>query len=134
YVPPCSEALTAVARAAAALRSGQSAWLLTACGEEPGDTEVSQWLWRDGRIVAGDPAPDADLEKAGGDVLSQVMLPDGRRVYVELLEPAPVVIICGAGHVGRALAPVAAGVGFRVVVLDDRPEFADPRLFPPEAA
>ena len=39
-------------------------------------------------------------------------------------------MICGAGHVARALAPVAAAVGFEVVVLDDRPEFAAAERFP----
>lgn len=36
----------------------------------------------------------------------------------------------GGGHVSRALVPVLASVGFRVTVFDDRPEFADPALFP----
>ena len=39
-------------------------------------------------------------------------------------------IVCGAGHVGRALAPAAAAAGFEVLVLDDRPEFASAALFP----
>ena len=34
------------------------------------------------------------------------------------------------GHVSRALVPVLSSVGFRPVVYDDRPEFADPALFP----
>ena len=36
----------------------------------------------------------------------------------------------GGGHVSQALVPVLASVGFRPVVYDDRPEFADPALFP----
>lgn len=40
------------------------------------------------------------------------------------------VYIFGGGHVSRALVPVIAAVGFRPVVYDDRPEFADPALFP----
>lgn len=38
--------------------------------------------------------------------------------------------VFGGGHVSRALVPVLASVGFRPVVYDDRPEFADPVLFP----
>lgn len=38
--------------------------------------------------------------------------------------------IFGGGHVSQALVPVLASVGFRPVVYDDRPEFADPALFP----
>ena len=40
------------------------------------------------------------------------------------------VYIFGGGHVSRALVPVIAAVGFRPVVYDDRPEFADLSLFP----
>lgn len=40
------------------------------------------------------------------------------------------VYIFGGGHVSRALVPAVAAVGFRPVVYDDRPEFADPALFP----
>ena len=36
----------------------------------------------------------------------------------------------GGGHVSQALVPVLASLGFRPVVYDDRPEFADPALFP----
>ena len=38
--------------------------------------------------------------------------------------------IFGGGHVSQALVPVLSSVGFRPVVYDDRPEFADPALFP----
>lgn len=40
------------------------------------------------------------------------------------------VYIFGGGHVSQALAPAIAAVGFRPVVYDDRPEFADKALFP----
>ena len=40
------------------------------------------------------------------------------------------VYLFGGGHVSQALVPVLASVGFRPVVFDDRPEFADPALFP----
>ena len=40
------------------------------------------------------------------------------------------VYIFGGGHVSQALVPAIAAVGFRPVVYDDRPEFADPVRFP----
>ncbi|MBG0776613.1 MAG: XdhC family protein [Desulfovibrionaceae bacterium] len=43
---------------------------------------------------------------------------------------APVLYLFGAGHVSQATAAVAAGVGFSVVVLDDRAEFANRERFP----
>ena len=41
------------------------------------------------------------------------------------------VFVFGAGHVGAAIAVAAAAAGFRVVVIDDRAEYADPARFPP---
>jgi xanthine dehydrogenase accessory factor len=43
---------------------------------------------------------------------------------------APVLYVFGGGHVSLQIVPMAALVGFNVVVIDDRPEFADPRKFP----
>jgi len=49
--------------------------------------------------------------------------------YIEPLEAIVDVVIYGAGHVGRATANMAAQSGFRVTVIDERPEFADAELF-----
>ena len=54
---------------------------------------------------------------------------DGRQL-IERLTPAPRVIVFGAGHVGAAIARAADAAGFRVVLLDDRSDFADPLRFP----
>jgi len=43
--------------------------------------------------------------------------------------PSPM-YIAGAGHVSRPTAQVAALAGFRVTVMDDRPEFANAERFP----
>lgn len=53
-----------------------------------------------------------------------------RRTLVERLGRPPRVLVFGAGHVGSAIARAADAAGFRVVVVDDRPEFADPARFP----
>jgi xanthine dehydrogenase accessory factor len=53
---------------------------------------------------------------------------DGR-FMVERIVTAPRVFVFGAGHVGAAIARVAAAAGFRVVVIDDRAEYADPARF-----
>ncbi|MBN2476419.1 MAG: XdhC family protein [Pirellulales bacterium] len=51
-------------------------------------------------------------------------------VFVEPLMPRPTLLIVGGGHVGQAVAAQAALVGFDIVVIDDRPEFTRPELFP----
>ena len=38
------------------------------------------------------------------------------------LQPVPELLICGAGHIAQALAPMALIAGFKVSVLDDRAE------------
>ena len=53
---------------------------------------------------------------------------DGRFVEERLIS-SPRVLIFGAGHVGAAIARAANGAGFRVVVIDDRSEYADPSRF-----
>ena len=40
------------------------------------------------------------------------------------------VYIFGGGHISRELAPVLAHVGFRPVIFEDRPDFADLKDFP----
>lgn len=54
-------------------------------------------------------------------------------VYLEVHAPPPELVIVGAGHVARPLCQVGALLGFRVTVLDDRPEFATRERFPDAA-
>lgn len=53
----------------------------------------------------------------------------GARVLFERVEPEPHVVVCGAGHVGAALARLAGAVGYRVTLLDDREDFVAPARF-----
>ncbi|OHB79145.1 MAG: hypothetical protein A2Z25_21310 [Planctomycetes bacterium RBG_16_55_9] len=50
--------------------------------------------------------------------------------FVEPVIPKPLLLIAGGGHVGQALAFQASLVGFDVTVVDERPEFTNPALFP----
>ena len=51
-------------------------------------------------------------------------------VFVEPILPAPMVIVVGAGHVGKAVAHLAKWLGFRVAVSDDRAEFCNAETVP----
>jgi len=51
------------------------------------------------------------------------------RVLFERIEPEPRVVVCGAGHVGAALACLASVVGYRVTLIDDRADFVTPAHF-----
>lgn len=50
-------------------------------------------------------------------------------ILFERIEAEPHLIIAGAGHVGASLARLAALVGYRVTLIDDRGEFLAPELF-----
>jgi len=78
---------------------------------------------------AGGPVKTFAAE-VGREITQPVTLSSDRRLMIERITLAPRVIVFGAGHVGGAIARAAAAAGFRVVVIDDRPEFADRALFP----
>lgn len=64
----------------------------------------------------------------------QVLHQEGGLVVADPGWVAPTLYIFGAGHVARPTAQLAAMVGFAVVVVDDRAEFADAARFPEAAA
>jgi len=51
-------------------------------------------------------------------------------VLIEVVESPPVLLIVGAGHIGRSLCKLGAAVGFSVAVLDDRPDYANSERLP----
>ena len=56
----------------------------------------------------------------------------GARVLFERVEPEPRVVVCGAGHVGAALARLSALAGYSVTLIDDRADFVSRSRFPVE--
>jgi len=51
----------------------------------------------------------------------------------ERLQPAPRLVVCGAGHVGSSLAKLGAFLGFETTLIDDRAEFLTADRFAGEA-
>ena len=54
----------------------------------------------------------------------------GAEYFVEAYTTPPQLVVCGGGHVSKAIAPLAKNLGFRVFITDDREEFADKKRFP----
>ena len=50
--------------------------------------------------------------------------------FIETLQPDPMLLIVGAGHVGEQLAKIAHLSGFQIAVQDDRPDWANPSRYP----
>jgi xanthine dehydrogenase accessory factor len=55
---------------------------------------------------------------------------DGVRVFFDVLASENRLLVCGAGHIAVPLAHFCREVGFKVSVLDDRADFANPARFP----
>jgi xanthine dehydrogenase accessory factor len=51
-------------------------------------------------------------------------------ILLEPVQPDPTLYIFGAGHIAEALSPLGKMVDFKVVIIDDRPMFANPKRFP----
>ena len=127
----------AYAQAAAARERREPGVLVTTVqGTSPVAVQV-QWLARDA-IPAAAGFPDSDATRAclthEQPQLFVEEPPRGearREVLVEPIVPQPRLLIVGGGHVGQALALQASLLSFDITVIDDRPEFANPALFPP---
>lgn len=97
------------------------------------------WLDGGGRWLFGpndgpnSPAcPDAGqlLREVHGLSLATIVCVGVRSCFVEPWPALPQLILAGGGHVALSTAQVAVSAGFGIIVLDDRPEFADSRRFP----
>lgn len=73
-----------------------------------------------------------DLAKKVADVgaIESFVTDDGTEVFIEGFTTPPTLIMVGGGHVGKATADLAHNLGYRVLVVDDRPEFANPERYP----
>ena len=116
-----------------ALAKGERALVVTPLRAAPDGDAGSCLLLPDGTVVGSDPGPEvlkAARESGRGIMAPVVMEAAGRRFFLEpAIAPSPL-LLCGGGHVSRPTGQIAAMVGFRVTVLDDRPEFANPERFP----
>jgi xanthine dehydrogenase accessory factor len=104
------------------------AWVETPAGEprvegsvgtEPVDQAVAELLREElANPRAGDGLRKLEVEGAALEL------------YLEIRHPVLELVVVGAGHVAQPLAHVGALLGFRVTVIDDRPDFATRERFP----
>ena len=136
------------------LDSGGTGVLCTVVGSDgstPRDLGASMWVRPDGSIagtIGGGPLEFAVIGKSvellgsgSGPILHESVLREnesegkavcGGKVAI-LMEPLgrdAEVVIFGAGHVGKALAHAASSAGFRVIVWDEREEYANSEAIP----
>lgn len=127
------------ARAALAARAGGPAVVIAWRADGGGDGRRTLVHAPGSEAAPGDaaPAPGDDPAVAlardlfvSGTPAGIVELEDGTRLYAELHRSTARLFVVGAGHIGLALARLGVELGFDVVVLDDREEFATDERFP----
>jgi xanthine dehydrogenase accessory factor len=128
----------------ASLEAGQSVALVTivtASGKFKADLGKRALIWPD-KATFGDKQGLGSLEnqilhdardclsKRRPQLLTYQQEDDRLEVFVEVQRRPPTLIIVGAGHVALPLAQLGKLIDFEVVVLDDRPHFANKKRFP----
>lgn len=76
------------------------------------------------------PALDAAAQAALRADASATVESGGETWFLQVFNPPPRLAIVGAVHIAQALAPMAAGLGFGVTVIDPRGAFATSERFP----
>ena len=95
------------------------------------DTKARMFIKKDGTTqgdIQGINAKEIDLNK--NSVCELLSFNENSDIFVEKIALNPEVIIFGAGHVSLFVAQLAKMVGFNIIVIDDRPEFANSQRFP----
>jgi xanthine dehydrogenase accessory factor len=129
------------------MEQGKEAAVVLITTDPRGDGEAGRILFVDGDLQGslGDPVADEAAIRLARSGLSgepeavaglhRLPLADGEEltIFLELHHPQPELIIVGAGHLAQPLCTMAFLLGLRVIVLDDRPQFATRERFP-EAA
>ena len=124
YIPEGDAETVSLAREALRLmEAGEALWLISNIS-----IGGSLSLYTEKNGVYGSPVPHWVLSRLPR---KPNLLKNGSESYcVEQIHSSGRVYIFGCGHVSRELEPVLSHVGFRCVMMDDRPEFAQRAFFP----
>ena len=83
-----------------------------------------------GATELDEPALETAVRIADIGNTESISTEDGTEIFVEGFTTPPTLVMVGGGHVGKATADLANLLGYRVYVVDDRPEFANDARFP----
>jgi xanthine dehydrogenase accessory factor len=132
YIPADAGNLALFTTLLAALNRGRRLTLVSRISAKgPADRP---FLMDDKGLLSEGPVPEtllAAVKKIRSSTSSPtVICHDTAEYLVSYFSIAGELFLIGAGHVSACTAEAAARVGFRVIVLDDRKEFANPERFP----
>jgi xanthine dehydrogenase accessory factor len=118
------------------LERGETALVVTTVSG-PGTVGAKLLVHENGTTTGtlGDAVLDAFVVEKGADFLAsreetRMFTVDETSLLFERLQPAPRLVVCGAGHVGASLARLAAFTGYHTTLIDDRAEFLKRERFP----
>jgi len=136
YLAPSKENKKFAAHWHEAIQQGKDFYLFTHFKGDADTLDVKGHaiLFLDGSIVANNSLSGTDVQKLNPElhnISTTAVLPLGDdHVIVDRIRRLKTLYCFGAGHVAVPTAHLAALVGFRVVVIDDRPEYANAERFP----
>lgn len=136
------------------LKAHQTLAVATVIGTEdstPRETAAKMIVFPDGTIhgtIGGGGLEQKVIEDAvdamkGGDSFTKTYNLRGRgeggfgpicggtaSVYVEVIRSTETLLLCGGGHIAKAMAPIAAALDMNLIVVDEREEYASKERFP----
>ena len=87
-------------------------------------------LWKTSEALSWPLAPRMTWASDDATQAAYSLEPSGEHRFSEPMGNGLRLVIVGAGHIARPLSKFATEVGYQVVVLDDRSEYARPEFFP----
>lgn len=136
YIPATPENLEFFKAMHSTIRSGRDFFLLTSFKDQDHMIEIigHTIFTPDGKTVGDYSWKESDLDlikaESKGLPATTILSLGDIRVAIDPIRKRETLFCFGAGHVALPTAHVAALAGFRVVVIDDRAEFANAERFP----
>ena len=129
----------ALKKIAEAATRGESIAVVRLLGSRANDNKLM--VVQEGELVPGPGNPGIEKQilaaverlasKGGvGELIEASDEQGSLRIAIEIVRPKLQLIIFGAGHVGQAVALMGALIGYDVIVVDDREEFASRKRLP----
>jgi xanthine dehydrogenase accessory factor len=91
-------------------------------------------FYPDGQVIGSNELTESDIGNLRSDLhnisSASTVISNDKRIVIDPIRKLKTLYCFGAGHVAVPTAKIAAMVGFRVVVIDDRAEFANKERFP----
>ncbi len=81
-------------------------------------------------VIKSGEAQIAHFDLSGKDCVAQMICGGQMDIFLEPILPPETLYLCGAGHISQSTASIGKMLGFRVVVIDPRPDFNNAERFP----